>query len=70
MFEEFKKKIEESKDFDDARDNVFYGTQWDSEGNIVKYGIETAFLYGKLKIGEYVRLADMIIKMREEEAVA
>lgn len=70
MFEEFKKRIEESKDFDDARDNVFYGTQWDGEGNIIKYGIETAFYAGKLRVGEYVRLADMIIKMREGEKVA
>lgn len=64
MFKKFIKRIIASKNREDAIDNVFYGTKWDEEGNIVVYGIDTAYIYGKITLEEHWMLLEIIGKMK------
>lgn len=63
MFKKFIQRIIEAKNQDDAINNVFYGTKWDEDGNIVQYGIDIAFQHEKISWKEHQMLLALIEKM-------
>ena len=63
MFKKFIQRIIEAKDREDAIQNVFYGTEWDGDGNISKYGIDIAYQHGKITWKEHEMLLALIEKM-------
>lgn len=63
MFKKFIQRIIESKDREDATENVFYGTKWDNNGNVIEYGIDIAYQHNKITWKEHQMLLDLINKM-------
>lgn len=63
MFKKFIQRIIEAKNQDDAMDNVFYGTKWDDDGNVVQYGIDIAYQHEKISWNEHQMLLALIEKM-------
>lgn len=63
MFKKFLQRIIDAADKNDAFDSVFYGTKWDSNGNIVEYGIDIAYQHNKITCKEYQMLLAIISKM-------
>ena len=63
MFKKFIQRIIEAKNQDDAMDNVFYGTKWDDDGNVVQYGIDIAYQHEKISLNEHQMLLALIEKM-------
>ena len=63
MFKKFIQRIIESKDREDATENVFYGTKWDNNGNVIEYGIDIAYQHEKITWKEHQMLLDLINKM-------
>ena len=64
MFKKFIQRIIDSKDRQDAIENVFYGTVWDNEGNIIQYGIDVAYQHEKITWKEHEMLFELIEKMK------
>lgn len=48
MFKKFIKRIAAAENRQDAIDNIFYGTKFDEDGNIIEYGIDIAYQHGKI----------------------
>ena len=63
MFKKFIQRIIEAKNQDDAMNNVFYGTNWDDDGNVVQYGIDIAYQHEKISWKEHQMLLALIGKM-------
>ena len=63
MFKKFIQRIIESKDRQDAVENVFYGTKWDDDGNVIEYGIDIAYQHEKITWKEHQMLSALIDKM-------
>ena len=63
MFKKFIQRIIDSKDKEDAVQNVFYGTVWDENGKIVQYGIDIAYQHEKITWKEHQMLLALIEKM-------
>lgn len=63
MFKKFIQRIIGSADQNDAVANVFYGTQWDEDGNITQYGIDIAYQHEKITWKEHQMLLALIEKM-------
>lgn len=63
MFKKFIQRIIEAENREDAIRNVFYGTTWDSNGNIVQYGIDIAYQHNKISWEEHQMLLNLINKM-------
>lgn len=63
MFKKFIARIIEAKNREDAMQNVFYGTKWDENGNIIEYGVDIAYQYDKITWKEHQMLLDLICKL-------
>ena len=63
MFKQFLQRIIDSENRIDAIDNVFYGTKFDDDGNIIEYGIDIAFQHDKITWKEHEMLLSLIQKM-------
>ena len=63
MFKKFIQQIIDAKDKEDAIQNVFYGTEWDGDGYIAKYGIDIAYQHNKITWKEHEMLLALIEKM-------
>ncbi len=63
MFKKFLQRIIDAKDKMDAIDNVFNGTKWDADGNIIEYGIDIAYQHDKITAAEHQMLLALIKKM-------
>ena len=63
MFKKFIQRIIESENQQDAIANVFYGTKWDENGNIIEYGIDIAYQHEKISWKEHEMLLALIEKM-------
>ena len=63
MFKKFIQRIIEAENKQAAYDNVFYGTKWDDEGNVIEYGIDIAYQHGKITWKEHQTLLALIGKM-------
>ena len=63
MFKKFIQRIIEATDRQDAIDNVFYGTKWDADGNIIEYGIDIAYQHDKITAAEHQMLSALIDKL-------
>lgn len=63
MFKKFIQRIIDSADQNDAVSNVFYGTQWDEDGNVTQYGIDIAYQHEKITWKEHQMLLALIEKM-------
>lgn len=63
MFKKFIARIIAAQDREDAVQNVFYGTQWDEDGNVIEYGIDIAYQHGKITWKEHQMLLALINKL-------
>ena len=63
MFKELLQRIIESENRQDALINVFYGTVWDENDKIIRYGVNSAFQHGKITAKEHTMLLEIINKM-------
>lgn len=63
MFKKFIERIINSKDREDAIQNVFYGTKWDDEGRIIEFGIDMAYQHDRITPKELDMLTKLINKM-------
>lgn len=63
MFKKFLQRIIEAENKMDAIDNVFNGTKWDADGNIIEYGIDIAYQHDKITWKEREMLLAIIGKM-------
>jgi hypothetical protein len=63
MFKKFLQRIIEAKDREDAIQNVYYGTKWDEDGNLIQYGVEMAYQQEKITWKESEMLLALIEKM-------
>lgn len=63
MFKKFIQRIIDSKDRQDAVQNVFYGTKYDDDGFIIEYGIDMAYQHEKITWKEHRMLLKLIDKM-------
>lgn len=64
MFKKFLQRIIDSKDQYDAMQNVFYGTKWDDNGNVIEYGIDIAYQHEKITWKQHQMLLGIISKMK------
>jgi len=64
MFKKFIQQIIESENKEDAIQNVYYGTVWNDNDEIIQYGIETAFEHEKITWKEYELLTKLIEKLK------
>ena len=63
MFKTFIKRIAEADNKQDAINNIFYGTEYDEDGNITEYGIDIAYQHGKISYKDHQLLLAIIEKM-------
>ncbi len=63
MFKKFVKRIAAAENQEEAIQNVFYGTKWDEEGNIIEYGIDIAYQHEKISWADHQLLLALIEKM-------
>ena len=64
MFKQFINEIVDCENHDDAFQNVFYGTVFNDDGKIEKYGIDIAFQHEKISWDEHQLLLKIINKMK------
>lgn len=63
MFKKFIERIIEAENKEDAMQNVFYGTKWDDNGKVTRYGIDIAYQQEKITWKEHLMLLALIEKM-------